>query len=98
MLYAQVLYANAHNLSFLAYSGGHGAISSLAKVTNGIEISMRQMNSIAIAPDGQSVTIGGGAKVKEVTHALAAAGKRTGWSRLSGLQQTKANHSSNRRL
>lgn len=39
---------------------------------------MSQMNSIAIAPDTKSVTIGGGAKVKDVIKALSAAGKRTG--------------------
>lgn len=65
-------------MSFLAYSGGHGSIASLARVKNGIQISMSQMNSIAIAPDAKSVTVGGGAKVKDVMKALSAAGKRTG--------------------
>ena len=41
-------------------SGGHGAISSLGSISNGIEIWMRKMNTVSIAPDGQSATIGGG--------------------------------------
>lgn len=98
MLSAQIVYANAHNLSFLAYSGGHGSISSLAKVRSGVEISMRQMNRIAIADDGKSVTIGGGAKVKDVTHALAAAGKRTGGSCLPCPRDFEADLLSNRGL
>ena len=78
MLLGQISYANAHNVSFLAYSGGHGSISSLAKVQKGIEISMAKMKRITIAPDGKTVAIGGGAKVKDVTAALATQGKRAG--------------------
>lgn len=59
-------------------SGGHGAINSLAAVKHGIELWMRQMNSIEISTDGKSATIGGGVKAKEVTDALWAANKQTG--------------------
>jgi len=41
---------------------------------------MGNMNSITIAPDGTSVTMGGGVKAKEVTDALWAADKQTGTS------------------
>jgi hypothetical protein len=78
IIFAQILYANAHNLSFLAYSGGHGCITSLGRVRNGIQISMSRLNQVKVAADGKTATIGGGANVKDVTKALAAAGKRTG--------------------
>lgn len=74
----QIKYANQHRNQFLAVSGGHGAINSLASVNHGIEIWMRQMNSIEISPDGKSATIGGGVKAKEVTDALWAVNKQTG--------------------
>jgi len=72
-----VKYANHHDILFLAMSGGHGAISSLGSISNGIEIWMRKMNTVSIAPDGQSATIGGGVLAKEVTDALWAVNKQT---------------------
>ena len=74
----KILYSNAKNLSILAFSGGHGSISSLENVDNGIEIWMRQMNRVVIDPDGTTVTVGGGAKSKEIAKTLNARGKRTG--------------------
>lgn len=47
-------------------------------MTFGIEISLKQLNSIDIASDGQTVTIGGGVMSKNVTDTLWAAGKQTG--------------------
>lgn len=47
-------------------------------MTHGIEISLKQLNSIKIATDGQTVTIGGGVMSKNVTDTLWAAGKQTG--------------------
>lgn len=43
----------------------------------GIEIDMKQLNSIVVAPDGQTATFGGGAMSVNVTNALWAAGKQT---------------------
>jgi FAD/FMN-containing dehydrogenase len=59
-------------------TGGHGATNALAGVKHGIEIWMRQLNSITIAPDGQTATIGGGVLSKEITDALWSAKKQTG--------------------
>jgi len=44
----------------------------------GIEIYLPRLNSISIAKDGKSATIGGGANVKNLTDTLWDAGKQTG--------------------
>lgn len=41
---------------------------------------MRKLNQIKIAEDGQTVQLGGGLRVKEITDALWAEGKQTGMS------------------
>jgi hypothetical protein len=46
----------------------------------GIEIYLPQLNTISIAKDQNSVTLGGGVNSKKVTEALWAAGKQTGRS------------------
>jgi hypothetical protein len=48
----------------------------------GIEIYMPQLNTVSIAKDKKSVTLGGGMNSKNLTDALWAAGKQTGkvWS------------------
>lgn len=74
----QIKYANKRNVQFLAMTGGHEATDTLSRVNNGIEIWMRKLNSIAIAPDGTTATIGGGVLSKEITDALWTAGKQTG--------------------
>lgn len=45
---------------------------------NGIQIVLSKLNSVKIASDGKSATIGGGIKSKALTDALWAAGKQTG--------------------
>ncbi|KAJ5087692.1 hypothetical protein N7456_011308 [Penicillium angulare] len=72
-----IKYANAHKLPFLAVNGGHGAISSLENVNNGIQIWLNQLNSISIAEDGLTATIGGGALSKHITETLWAENKQT---------------------
>jgi FAD/FMN-containing dehydrogenase len=67
-------------LPVLAVTSGHGAISSLGDVENGIQIWMRQMNSITIDPDGTTATIGGGVLTNELVDTLWAANKYTGKS------------------
>jgi hypothetical protein len=47
-------------------------------MTYGIEIYLSQLNSIEIAADGQTATIGGEVRSKNLTDALWAAGKQTG--------------------
>ncbi|KAF2668117.1 FAD-binding domain-containing protein [Microthyrium microscopicum] len=72
-----IKFANKHNRTFLAISGGHGAIRSLGSVKDGILIDMRRMNSMSLSDDGKSVTIGGAAKIKKVVGDLWLAGKET---------------------
>ncbi|TVY44867.1 FAD-linked oxidoreductase [Lachnellula occidentalis] len=72
-----VKFANQHRLPFLAINGVHGSITTLGKMTSGIEIHMSQLSSIAVAKDGCTATIGGGVMSKNLTDALWAAGKQT---------------------
>ncbi|POS69298.1 hypothetical protein DHEL01_v212307 [Diaporthe helianthi] len=72
-----VKFAAKFNIPFLAANGGHGAISTVGRMQSGIEIWMNQLQSVEIADDGQTVTIGGGALSTNVTQALWAAGKQT---------------------
>ncbi|GAD92299.1 FAD binding domain-containing protein [Paecilomyces variotii No. 5] len=72
-----VKYANAQNVPFVAVNGGHGAVSSMGKVYNGVEIWLNQLNSISIAKDGRTATFGGGVLSKQVTDALWEEGKQT---------------------
>lgn len=74
----QVKYANEHNIPFLAFSGGHGAITTVGKMKNGIQIRMNQLSSVKIAEDGTTAEIGGGTLSKTVTDTLWNAGKQTG--------------------
>lgn len=71
-------YANKYNIPFFPYVGGHGSVSSLGNVKNGIQISMGSLNDVKISEDGTSATLGGGIKGKEVTDALWPYGKQTG--------------------
>ncbi|PLN80621.1 putative FAD-dependent oxygenase [Aspergillus taichungensis] len=72
-----VKFANQKNLPFLAYNGVHGAITTLGKMDHGIEIYMRQLSSVKVSQDGETVKIGGGTISKDVTDQLWAAGKQS---------------------
>ncbi|KAL4993940.1 hypothetical protein BDV10DRAFT_197933 [Aspergillus recurvatus] len=72
-----IKYANANDLPFLAVNGGHGSISSLSKIDHGIEIWMHKLNSVQIAEDGKTATVGGGIKSSELIPALFAHNKHT---------------------
>lgn len=74
----QVKFASDFDVPFLAVNGGHGAISTVGRMQSGIEIWMDQLQTVEIAEDGKTATIGGGALTTNVTHALWAAGKQTG--------------------
>ncbi|PLB48752.1 FAD-binding domain-containing protein [Aspergillus steynii IBT 23096] len=72
-----VKFANKKELPFLAYNGAHGAITTLGKMTSGIEIYLDQLSGVDVAEDGKTVTIAGGTKSKLVTDTLWEAGKQT---------------------
>ncbi|KAJ5959954.1 FAD-binding type 2 [Penicillium vulpinum] len=72
-----VKFANIKDLPFLTYNGVHGALVSLGKMDHGVGISLSQLNSVKIATDGKTVTIGGGTMSKKVTDTLWDAGKQT---------------------
>ncbi|KAM0342572.1 hypothetical protein ACHAPU_009425 [Fusarium lateritium] len=72
-----IRYANQHSIPFLARSGGHGATEALHLAKDVIIVDIRGQDSVEIAADGQSATIGGGASVKKVVDHLWAAGKQT---------------------
>lgn len=65
-------------MPFLTTNGVHGSITTLGKMTHGIEIYLSQLNSITIAKDGQTATVGGGIIAKNLTDTLWVAGKQTG--------------------
>ena len=73
-------FANKKKLPFLAYNGAHGAITTLGKMTSGIEIYLDQLSGVDVAKDGKTATIAGGTKSNVVTDALWDAGKQTGKS------------------
>jgi hypothetical protein len=45
---------------------------------HGIEIYLNQLNTVEVAADGKTVTIGGGTQSKKVTDTLWASNKQTG--------------------
>ncbi|OBT61715.1 hypothetical protein VE03_09187 [Pseudogymnoascus sp. 23342-1-I1] len=73
----QVHLSTTFGLPFLAISGHHGSITSLASFAHGIQISMSGFTSIALTPRGATALIGGGALSKHITDTLWAAGKHT---------------------
>lgn len=62
----------------LLTNGHHGATKTLGRMDFGIEIYLPQLNSVSIAKDKKSATVGGGTNSKDLTDALWAAGKQTG--------------------
>jgi hypothetical protein len=78
----KVKFAAERDIPILAYNGHHGTLTSLGKMDHGIQIYMPQLNTISIAKNKKSATIGGGTNSKKLTDALWAAGKQTGTSTL----------------
>ena len=74
----KVQFANKENIPYLAVGRAHGGTDTLSQVKNGIQIWTTRMNSIEIAPDGQSVVVGAGVMTKNLTDALWAVNKQTG--------------------
>lgn len=64
-------------MPFLAVNRAHGTASAISNVYNGIEIYINALNSINIAEDGESASMGGGTYQDQVVNYLAAYGKVT---------------------
>ena len=64
------------NIKFLATNGAHGAITTLGKLNCGIEIFLTKLNSVEIASDGTTMTVGGGIIAGNLTRTLYDAGKQ----------------------
>jgi FAD/FMN-containing dehydrogenase len=74
----QVSFANSYSIPFLAVDGGHGFLSTLGRMQQGIAISFRKMKTIAVNPDGLSAHLDPGVTNGEVVRALWAENKQTG--------------------
>ncbi|RMJ25024.1 FAD binding domain-containing protein [Aspergillus sp. HF37] len=72
-----VKFAHTRKVPFLTYNGVHGAITTLGNMDYGIELSVRNLTGVQVAPDGKTARIAGGTMSKTVTDALWAAGKQT---------------------
>ncbi|PVH93284.1 putative FAD-dependent oxygenase [Periconia macrospinosa] len=72
-----VKYANEIKKPFLAVNNAHGAISTVGRINNGIQISMKNLKGVTVAADGKTATFGAGVLAKDVTDALWAEGKQT---------------------
>ena len=75
---SQVKFAFDFDIPILAYNGHHGTLTTLGRMDYGIEIYLPQLNTVFVAKDGKTATIGGGVNAKNLTDALWATGKQTG--------------------
>jgi FAD/FMN-containing dehydrogenase len=73
-----VKYAAKRGIKLLVKNTSHGFTKSVRSVVNGIQISVRQMNSINLDLEKNVATLGGGVIMAEFVDALWKAGKRTG--------------------
>ncbi|KAL1794199.1 hypothetical protein ACET3X_007620 [Alternaria dauci] len=70
-----VAWANRLNIPFLAVTGGHGWTTTLNKLSYGIQINMRKLNTTTLSRDGKTAMVGGGTMQHEITRSLFALGK-----------------------
>ncbi|RAL14899.1 FAD-binding oxidoreductase [Aspergillus homomorphus CBS 101889] len=70
-----VKYANEQEIPFLAQSGSHGAMITLANLHFGIEIWLHKLDWTIISEDGDTATIGGGILAGNLIEALWKKGK-----------------------
>lgn len=74
---ATVALGSRFNIPFLAVSGGHGWTSTLDKLTYGIQINLRRLNTTTLSRDGKTAIVGGGTLQHEIVRSLFAEGKYT---------------------
>lgn len=66
--------ANAAKIPFLATGGRHNYGTTLKKLQNGLAIDLSHFNSVTVDKERATVTVGGGAKIRDVVGPVAAAG------------------------
>ncbi|RWA14898.1 hypothetical protein EKO27_g140 [Xylaria grammica] len=66
--------ANAANIPFLATGGRHGYGTTFQKLRNGLAIDLSRLSGVIIDKDNSTVTIGGGAKIRDVLKPVSEAG------------------------
>ncbi|KAI0802112.1 FAD-binding domain-containing protein [Xylaria sp. FL0064] len=66
--------AAAASIPFLATGGRHGYGTTLKKLQNGLAIDLSRLNSVTIDKNSSTVTIGGGAKIRDVLKSVSEAG------------------------
>ncbi|KAL5355969.1 hypothetical protein BJX96DRAFT_142127 [Aspergillus floccosus] len=66
--------AAAHNLPFMATNGGHGT-SLIYGTVKGIDVNLENFNSVKIDIEKNTLTVGGGTKLGDITEPLYKAGK-----------------------
>ncbi|KAK4452741.1 6-hydroxy-d-nicotine oxidase [Podospora aff. communis PSN243] len=74
---ASIRFANKHSIPFSAKVSGHGTWAGLGDIKNGMNIWMRELNSVTLSKDGKEAVVGGGAMVDEVVKYLWKEGKQT---------------------
>lgn len=70
-----VRFANARGIPFLAVNRAHGTTTDMSNLHHGLNIYLRNLNFINIAPDGKSACMGGGVYGDQVIRYLASKGK-----------------------
>ncbi|KAF8247119.1 FAD-binding domain-containing protein [Wilcoxina mikolae CBS 423.85] len=74
---ATVKYAAQRQIKLLIRNTSHGFTETVESVVNGIQISIRALNSVKIDASKNTATVGGGVMVAEFIDALWKAGKRS---------------------
>ncbi|KAI1810883.1 FAD-binding domain-containing protein [Poronia punctata] len=69
-----VTVATAAGIPFLATGGRHNFGTTVQKLQNGLAIDLSRLNKVTVHKDSATVTIGGGAKIRDVVAPVAAAG------------------------
>ncbi|KAL8814431.1 MAG: hypothetical protein Q9223_006341 [Gallowayella weberi] len=70
-----VKYANKNKIPFLAVNRGHGTSIDMNNLRYGINIYVRNLDNITIAPNGHSAILGGGVYSDQLIQTLALKGK-----------------------
>ncbi|KAI0972366.1 FAD-binding domain-containing protein [Xylaria arbuscula] len=66
--------ANAANIPFLATGGRHNYGTTLKRLQNGLAIDLSKLNDVIIDKSNSTVTIGGGARIRDVLKPVSEAG------------------------